>query len=346
MACIIKSPNETKGIISFTSPESREVIKGDVKQYLIDNRKDWVYLLHHNWQPCTNDSFFDSSMCNVIDLINGGECLDMDCCNFSPKIYCPSNEKTFDVLFVTRAVTFKRLNVFYDICKNLLSKKPDIKILLICFVPEVDCDPVNPKQIYLDRFTREERRNFVSLFFDYDYPFSMDKYYLAHFYRSSKVFLHTANEERHPRVCSYAWASGIPVVGYRPLATFLSDKFIQEPYFYQINNDGEYVDKILKAIETPMPYDEIKYEVNEEFSIDLFTKKLISLCNKLDVPMETDSIFKRNLDFRLGRHCSISLGDNTLPIGIPELMELAKNVGPKINTDNSDLELKLINYGK
>jgi hypothetical protein len=62
--------------------------------------------------------------------------------------------------------------------------------------------------------------------------------------------------------------------------------------------------------------------------------------------METDSIFKRNLDFRLGRHCSISLGDNTLPIGIPELMELAKNVGPKINTDNSDLELKLINYGK
>lgn len=345
MACIIKLPNTTKGIVSFTSPESREVVIGDTLNYLVENRKDWIYLLHHNWQPCQHNSFYDSSLCNTIDLTGGGNCLDMDCCNFSPSLYTPSNEKTFDVLFITRAVTFKRLNVFYDVCKELLSRKPDIKILLICSVPEVDCDPVNPKQIYLNRFNREERKNFLALFFDYDYPFPMDKHYLGHFYRSSKVFLHTASEERHPRVCSYAWASGIPVVGYRPLATFLSDKFIQEPYFYQVNKDSEYVDNILKAIEIPMHYDEIKYEVSENFSVKTFTNKLLELSNTLGSPINTDNFFTKNLDFRLGRHCTISLGDNSLSIGIPELMERAKNFGVNINSNN-DLEIELINYGK
>ena len=101
MACIIKLPNETKGIISFTSPESREVIKDETLKYLQQNRKDWIYLLHHNWQPCRHDSFYDSSLCNPIDLQGGGNCLGMDCCNFSPELYRPSNEKSFDVLFVT-----------------------------------------------------------------------------------------------------------------------------------------------------------------------------------------------------------------------------------------------------
>jgi hypothetical protein len=345
MACIIKLPNETRGVISFTSPESREVVRGETLNYLQTNRKDWIYLLHHNWQPCRHNSFYDSSLCNTIDLQGGGNCLDMDCCNFSPSLYSPSTNKTFDVLFVTRAVTFKRLNVFYDVCKELLVKKPDIKILLICSVPEVDCDPVSPKQIYLDRFTREERKNFLALFFEYDYPFPMDKYYLGHFYKSSKVFLHTANEERHPRVCSYAWASGIPVVGYRPLATFLSEKFIQAPYFYQVNKDNEYVDSILRAIETPMPYDEIKYEVSEDFAIETFTNKLINLSSSLGGVIDTKNIFKRNLDFRMGRHCTISLGDNSLLIDIPELMERAKKFGPSIDVNNNDLELELIKHG-
>jgi hypothetical protein len=304
MACIIKLPNETRGVISFTSPESREVVKGETLTYLQANRKDWIYLLHHNWQPCQHNPFYDTSLCNTIDLQGGGNCLDMDCCNFSPKLYRPSTDKTFDVLFVTRAVTFKRLNVFYDVCKELLAKKPDIKILLICSVPEVDCDPANPNQIYLDRFTREERKNFLALFFDYDYPFSVDKYYLGHFYKSSKVFLHTANEERHPRVCSYAWASGIPVVGYRPLATFLS----------------------------------------EDFAVETFTNKLVGLSSTLGEAINTNNIFKRNLDFRMGRHCTISLGDNSLPIGIPELMERAKKFGFGIDTDNDDLELELVKY--
>ncbi|MHA1972806.1 MAG: hypothetical protein ACTSW1_07430 [Candidatus Hodarchaeales archaeon] len=342
MACIIKLPNESKGIISFTSPESREVIRGETQQYLQANRKDWIYLLHHNWQPCTHNSFYDASLCNTIDLSGAGRCMGMDCCNFSPSIYTPSNEKTFDVLFVTRAVTFKRLNIFYDVCKKLMTKNPDIKILLICSVPESDCDPPNPKQIYLSKFSREERSNFLALFFDYDYPFPMDKQYLAHFYRSSKVFLHTADQERHPRVCSYAWASGIPVVGYRPLATFLSNKFIQEPYFYQVNNDVEYVDQTLNAIDVNMPYDEIKYEVNEDYSISRFMDKIKDLHSNISL----ENVYGKNLDFRMGRHCTISLGDNSLPISIPDLMEMGKKHGHNINTNCGDLEIELMNYGK
>ena len=344
MACIIKAPNETRGVVSFTTPEMRELINANhnVKQYLVENRKDWIYLLHHNWQPCWSDSFYDANLCNLGDLQNSGECLDMDCCNFSPSVYKPSDKKTFDVLFVTRAVTFKRLNIFYKVCKELLEKKPDIKILLICSVPDVDCDPVNPKQIYLDMFTREERKNFLAMFFDYDYPFSMDKEFLAHFYNSSKVFLHTSDIERHPRVCSYAWASGIPVVGYNSLALFLSSKFRQKPYFYPVNRDSEYADKILDAIDTKMPYDEIKYEVSGKYSIKPFTEKLIELSKKSGNVINTKNIFHENLDFRMGRHCKISLGDNSIDSTIENLMEKAKLNGTKINTDNKDIELELI----
>ena len=344
MACIIKAPDKTRGIISFTTPENREVITPGVKKYLGANRSDWIYLLHHNWTPYHHDNFFDSSLCNDMDLQGGGDCLNMDCCNFSPSIYCPSDEKAIDVLYITRCVTFKRLNVFYNTCKDLLSKNPNIKILLICSVPKVNSDPPNPKQIYLDRFSSEERKNFLAFFFDYDYPFSMDKYYLAHFYRSSKVFIHTANNERYPRVCSYAWASGIPVVGYSPLATFLPGKFRKPPYFYQVNSDREYADKVLQAIDAPMPYDQIKYEVSETHSIKTFSNKLTSLSSATGKPINTDNIFRKNLDFRMGRHCVISLGTNSLPIKIPDLMERAKRIGPKIEKDNPNIELELINH--
>ena len=339
MACIIKLPNETKGVLSMTSPESREVLNVDIKNYLSENRKDWIYLLHHNWTPEPNDPFFDSNLCNSIDLLNGGHCLDMDCCNFSPSVYYPSQEKTFDVLYVTRCVDFKRLGVFFNTCKKLLARDSDIKILLICSIPEVNCSPSNPKQIYLDTFTKKERKNFLTLFIDYDYPFTISKEFLGHFYRSSKAFLHTATAERHSRVCSYAWASGIPVIGYKNLATFLPSEFQQPPYFYQVSNDEQYVDKIIEAINSKMPYDDIKYIVSEDFATNTFKEKLNSLFKSKGLDFNDNNMYLKNLDFRMGRHCEISLGDNTLPISIPKLMEAAKK--EKLDTQIPDLELSL-----
>jgi glycosyltransferase involved in cell wall biosynthesis len=345
MACIIKLPSEnSKGIISFTSAEHREVIP-QIKDFLNQQRENWVYLLHHNWQPCYHDDFYDSSMCNIIDLQNGGECLDMDCCNFSPDIYSPStNEKIFDVLYIARAVSFKRIKTFFDICKQLLQINPNIKILFICSIPEIDCDPLDPKSIYLNMFTREERKNFLALFFDYDYPFTVSKEFLAHFYKSSKIFLHAANEERHPRVCSYAWASGIPVVGYKNLATFLPAQFQTQPFFYQVNHDGEYVDAILKALDNTMPYDDIKYYVSEKYSVEIFKNKLKNLYGNHNLTFDEDNMYLKNLDFRMGRHCSISLGDNRLDISIPELM--LKCTTHQINPSTSDLEKEIIQLQK
>tara|TARA_Y100001963_G_scaffold78366_2_gene108717 strand:- start:80775 stop:81809 length:1035 start_codon:yes stop_codon:yes gene_type:complete len=340
MACIIKLPNKSKGIISFTTPENRELVsKSEVRSYLDSNRDKWVYLLHHNWQPGYSDGYYDSNLCNSIDLVNGGNCLEMDCCNFSPEVYTPAEKKAFDVLYVARCVTFKRINTFFNVCKQLLSRKPNIKILFICSVPNDDCDPSNPKQIYLDMFTREERKNFLTLFIDYDYPFPISKEFLAHFYNSSKVFLHTASSERHPRVCSYAWASGIPVVGYLNLATFLPTKFIAEPFFYQVNHDDEYVEQILKAISVEMPYDEIKYFVSENFATETFTNKLSNLFSENNFDFNNQDMYLKNLDFRMGRHCIISLGDNSIPISIPDLME--KSVQLRLPTDTPDLELSL-----
>ena len=292
MACIIKLPNETKGIVSFTTPENRELVsKPEARNYLEANRDKWIYLLHHNWQPGYHDSFYDSNLCNSIDLVNSDNCLEMDCCNFSPSVYKPAKEKTFDLLYVARCVTFKRINTFFNTCKELLLRRPETKILFICSVPEEDCDPSSPQQIYLDMFTREERKNFLTLFIDYDYPFPISKEFLAHFYNSSKVFLHTSDSERHPRVCSYAWASGIPVVGYMNLATFLPTQLFSV-------NGLEFNDK---------------------------------------------NMYLKNLDFRMGRHCVISLGDNSLPITIPDLLD--KSLSCDVPEGDPDVELSLYKEG-
>ena len=344
MACILKLPDNTRGVISFTSPENREVILADpsVKNFLIENRKDWIYLLHHNWQPCDHDNFFDGSLCNFQDLNNEGYCLDMDCCNFSPSVYSPSkNEKSFDVFFVTRAVTFKRLEVFFTVCKRLLEKRPETKILLICSIPEVNCDPIDPRSIYLNMFTREERKNFLALFFDYDYPFTVDKHFLSHFYKSSKVFLHTASYERHPRVCSYAWSSGIPVVGYKDLSSFLPPKFCVPPFFYEVKNDSEYVDSIISAIESKdaIPYDDIKSYVNEQYSSERLLDKIREIHYKMGYDFDINGFYLKNLDFRMGRHCRISLGDNNLNSSIPDLM--LKSLKYPMDTSCDDLEFEL-----
>lgn len=344
MACIIKLPNETKGIVSFTTPENRELVsKPEARNYLEANRGKWIYLLHHNWQPGHHDSFYDSNLCNSIDLVNSDNCLEMDCCNFSPSVYKPAKEKTFDLLYVARCVTFKRINTFFNTCKELLLRRPETKILFICSVPEEDCDPSSPQQIYLDMFTREERKNFLTLFIDYDYPFPISKEFLAHFYNSSKVFLHTSDSERHPRVCSYAWASGIPVVGYMNLATFLPREFINEPFFYQVTHDGEYVDKIIKAISTEMPYDEIKYFVSESFATKTFKDKLTQLFSVNGLEFNDKNMYLKNLDFRMGRHCVISLGDNSLPITIPDLLD--KSLSCDIPEGDPDVELSLYKEG-
>jgi len=279
MACILKTPDESKGVISFTSNEVRLQINNKTLDHIIAEQHKWIYLIHHNWQPCSHNSFFDASLCNPGDLVGGGSCLDMDCCNFSPEIYRPGDStKDIDVLYITRAVGFKRLQVFFNTCKELLRLKPDIKIMLICSIPEEGASPENPKEEYLKQFTREERRNFVALFFDYDYPFTLDKYYLAHFYKSSKVFIHAAKGERHSRLCSYAWASGIPVVGHPDLATFLPNKFNNEPFFYRVQHDKYYAEQTLKALNqlesSPMPHDDIKNHVSEEHSIDTLVKRI------------------------------------------------------------------------
>ena len=345
MACIIKKPDETRGIISFTSPEHREVITGETKQFLIDNRDKWIYLQHHNWQPCESNDFYDSNLCNHHDLTNSGSCLDMDCCNFSPSDYeYGNNERFFDVLYVARCVSFKRINVFFSVCKELLRQRPETKILFVCPIPDEDCDPKDPKSIYLNMFSREERKNFVCLFLDYDYPFTLSKEVLSHFYKSSKVFLHTSNNERHPRVCSYAWASGMSVVGYPNLSTFLPSEFNQEPYFYDVTSDNQYVHRIIQAIEKPITkadYDKIKYYVGEKFSIQTLKGKLEHLFKMKKYQFTDSNIYWKNLDFRMGRHCEISLGDNSLKISIPELMKKVEQTDLPLDCD--DLELSLSN---
>jgi hypothetical protein len=55
------------------------------------------------------------------------------------------------------------------------------------------------------------------------------------------------------------------------------------------------------------------------------------------------NMYLKNLDFRLGRHCVISLGDNSLPITIPELLE--KSLTCELPEDTSDIELSLSKKG-
>ena len=263
MACILKAHSSVScGVLVVTTqerdhqlrnnPELRKAIEGLKDRYLIG--------LHHNWHDWKfkYDALFDFSMAGDGDLIevDGKEVprIPMDACNFVQDTFHPGKgEKFWDILYVARAVNFKRIPEFFDAIRRLYDSGKRYRVLFICPVPPYDPNEEKTvfykiRDVYDKMFSENEKDFFTLLTIEYRYPFPFDLDTLAHFYRSSKVFVHTADDERRCRVAAYAWASGLPVVGMDCVGGLLPLEARRSPYMFECKRYADFPDQIIKAI--------------------------------------------------------------------------------------------------
>jgi len=331
MACILKAPsNDSKGIVVFTTQERNHLILKQRKlQYLLQSLKPkWVIGMHHNWHDFQfkyND-LFDFHMAGDGDLIEVDSktvpLINMDACNFVPDCFRPAdNEKFWDILYVARAVGFKKIPEFFQCIRKLYDDSKRYRVLFICPVPPYERKErktvfYKVRDVYSSLFSESEQNLFNLMTIDYRYPFPLDLETLAFYYRSSKIFVHFADNERRCRVAAYAWASGIPVVGMQSVASLLPKHMQRSPYYYEVSDYDLFPDAINNALDKRGLSDEQLLNVRNCFCA-LYTKAVI------DQKMETffrnnklaysskDSAY-HNLDIRLGRHHGLGNNPNII----------------------------------
>jgi hypothetical protein len=151
MACILKVPSERScGALVISTQERDHQINGDPKLRTdLESLKDrWLIGLHHNWHDLKfrYDPLYDFSMAGEGDLVEvtgkNVPLLTMDACNFVPDIFrIGATEKFWDVLYVARAVNFKRIPEFLQCIRDLYDGGHKYRVLFICPLP-----PYDPKE--------------------------------------------------------------------------------------------------------------------------------------------------------------------------------------------------------
>jgi len=344
MACILKLPTENSvGVISITTPERDSQIANDpaLRSAIEGMKRKWLIGLHHNWHDHNSryDPLFDFSMAGEDDLreINGTTVplVPMDACNFVPETFKPrTTEKFWDILYVARAVQFKRIPEFFQCIRDLYDAGHKCRVLFICPVPSYDAKNQNTvfyniREVYDTMFIGAERDLFNLLTIDYRYPFPFDLDTLAHFYRSSKLFVHTADDERRCRVAGYAWASGIPVVAMNCVAGLLPPEARKTPYFYEAKQYADFPTQIVRALrdQSSAQWDTALMErfFIETKSTDTLNSYLQKIAMDRGLPYDLENLSRKNLSIRLGRHHVDSEGPNSLNVKLIDLIEWISN---------------------
>jgi hypothetical protein len=323
MACILKAPSEGScGALILTTQERDRQLNDDssLRSDILNLKNHWLIGLHHNWHDLKfrYDPLFDFSMAGEGDLreLKGIDVplIPLDACNFVPPTFKPgTTEKFWDVLFVARAVQFKRIPEFLKCVREIYDDGHRYRVMFICPMPPYD--PSEEKTVfykirdeYDKLFSEAEKDLFTLLTIDYRYPFPFDLDTLAHFYRSSKVFVHTADDERRCRVAAYAWASGIPVVGMECVGSLLPEKYCREPYYFKPDTYRDFPRKIVEAVISQASITWNQSAMDDAFSeprtvvtLDLY---LSEMAGRRGLPYQTGNLFDRDLSIRLGRHHS------------------------------------------
>jgi len=348
MACIIKKPTEkSKGVITFTTQERDKVfaVDRDSLQSLIEMKDRWVVGLHHNWHDYNfrYNPVFDFSMAGPGDLGSSEvPLIPLDACNFIQPPYFSEEptKKIWDVLYVTRAVYFKRLPVFLNTIRKLYDSGKMYRVLLLCAIPPENMDPANLIEMYQSMFSMEERKLFSIITLEHDYPFTLDHVCLSHFYHSSKVFVHCAPDERRCRVIANAVASKLPVVCSSDCASIIPSEYRKEPFLYTVSHD-DYATSIDKSL-TEYNIDNFSEGASSMFNPNytiLELKKYLS--NYIGSEDMSDENFNfHNLDIRLGRHHQVSYGPNKIDTKIKDLIQFvcSDDFNDNFNSNSMDLE--------
>jgi hypothetical protein len=351
MACILKPPSgDALGVVSLTTQERDRFIRRDpaLREQLRSLKSRWLVGLHHNWHDVNfaYDPVFDFSMAGHDDLreSSGREfpLVPLDACNFCPVEFHPGGDKFWDLLFVAHPVYFKRVPVLFDTIRELFDRGLDVRALHICPMPPYT--PSERRTVLYDvrdryeaMFDARERRLFTLMTTDWDYPFPYDLPTLAHFYRSSRVFIHTADEERRCRVAAYAWAAGLPVVAMRAVGSVLPSDLRREPWFFEVGPSASYADRVVGALEAqrrgfdPSP---AASTVNPQSTLPQLNARLAEVCAVSGRRLSDLALVSPFLDIRLGRHHGLGSNPNSVPQTLTDFMSyLAVRSDSELQTD-------------
>jgi glycosyltransferase involved in cell wall biosynthesis len=347
MACLIKLPTRAgKGVLSFTTQEEK-VLRAD--HLLIESlrrlKSKYLVCLHYNWHnhDCKPDDLFDVHLAGEEDLVvtNGRpvERIPLDACNFTKRVFDRSaGEKTWDILFVARAVNFKGIPDFLKAIRELYDAGRMLRVLFICPMPpyrrsDRSTTLYDLREVYERGFTSAEQDLFNLVILRDRYPFFFDRQTLAHFYKSSRIFVHTAPDERRCRVAAYAWCCGMPLVGKASVAAILPRRLRCEPNFFEVAEDGSYAAQILRALESAGSVEllPLQHELSEKFTIRSLEDRLREVFLRRGEHFE-GPILAENLDIRMGRHHGFGDGTNSVDMSLEEFMDKASALTGEANS--------------
>jgi glycosyltransferase involved in cell wall biosynthesis len=348
MACLIKPPTaKSKGVVSFTTQEELFLrANPNTKFVYVQLKKKYLTLLHHNWHKIdySPDQMFDLHMAGEEDLkiVNGQKInqIFVDACNFVRPEYAPkSGEKMWDVFFVGNPVFFKDPKAFLSAIREIYDRGYKVRVLYICPMPKYRFQDRHTvvydiREIYEKMFSQEEQSLFNMVNLYHNYPRFFDRETLAHFYKSSKVFVHTAPDERRCRVAGYAWATGNPVVGKECVGSLLPKNLRRPPYFYLVDDKKSYADQIIAALNEYKILGEDELESRKEFSSMYTVPKLGELLTHFFTSqglIYEGKILGENLDHRLGRHHGFGISTNTVNQSLDHFMEKLMHLSEKDN---------------
>jgi glycosyltransferase involved in cell wall biosynthesis len=344
MAAILRLPDAAgPGVISFTTQERDNAINAapEVRAAVESLKMEWLVGLHHNWHDHSfrYDPLFDFSFAGDDDLheVNGTPfpVIGLDACNFTPEVFTTGDAPFWDVLFVARAVYFKRIPEFFRTIRSLYDDGHMVRVLLLSPMPPYD--PADEKTAfygiraaYERLFSPEEQDLFTLITMDWRYPFPLDLPTLAHFYRSSRIFVHTADDERRCRVAAYAWTSGLPVVGPEPVGSLLPSELRCAPWFFEAATDSDLPSLILDALRAaPLrgrDLDAVRAEVASAGTRSVLVERLAEVARSRGISWSNDGLALERLDIRLGRHNGLGVpGPNRVDPSVAELVEQLAN---------------------
>jgi glycosyltransferase involved in cell wall biosynthesis len=327
MACLLKAPKgKGKGCITITTPERDNLIAHDpaLRQLLWSLKTRYFIGLHHNWHDYAfrYDPVFDFSMAGDGDLKDQNSAafaqIPLDACNFVPPCFTIDSARSpfWDVLNVGRAVAFKGIPQFFKCIRMLYDAGHKIRVLSLFATSSSERIPeIDDLRVYFESmFSPVERQLFSLVTMNWDYPFPFDLQTLAFFYRSSRVFVHAAPDERRCRTAAYAWASGIPVISRPNVASILPPAYARPPFYFGFCDPGEMPEAILTALSCVPAAERDWVEVAAEFQAETSSRRFDFFLAQLAAGRGDDlsplPVSSASLDIRLGRHHGLSVGQN------------------------------------
>ena len=348
MACILIIPSAGKpGLISFTSAEFKKYFGiSSIRQRIEELKTSYLISLHHNWFPIDFelDPLFDFHFANPKDVLlpsNHAKFVSLTAANFTPGFFKPNEEtKTWDILTIQRSADFKRPFKAMETIRQLYDEGHFLKVLMIFPMKRV-CDEgdigLNIEKTYESLFTLEEKRFFTLLNPTANYPFPFERSELARFYNSSRSFVHFAQDETRGRLSAYAFASGVPVVGRKCIASTLSNNLQTAPTFYEVRND-DYASEIIKALANQdgnRALDCVQ-EIGE-ISSQIKLIKFLNTTFPINGGYSVGDLLKNNLDTRIAAHHIGKDDGNSIGNGISGFMDSVAKL-----PNNKNLQSELI----